>query len=64
MSLEISQQDLDVEYLYDKASQYKLNVEEEDEEIFVELVGKQVSDGHSNLESRRRAFTNWVKDKK
>ena len=55
----MSQADADIDYLYAKAAQVRIPVSEEDEDIFIELVGKQYSDGKRNLEARVLAFANW-----
>lgn len=60
----MSSQDIDIEYLYQHCITARLPVpSEEDEDIFLELVGKQVSDGKTDLVARVKAFENYQKDK-
>ncbi len=59
----MTQADSDIEYLYTRANAARLAVSEYDEEIFLELVGKQISDGKKTLEARAMAFANWAKTK-
>ena len=56
----LTQAEADIDYLYARASAAMLPVSELDEDIFLELVGKQVSDGKKNLEARALAFANWA----
>lgn len=60
----MSKSEADIDYLYDRAHKAGISVIEADEDIFLELVGKQYSDGLSSAESRRRAFVNWVEMKR
>ena len=60
----MSKSDADIDYLYDRAHKAGIGVIEADEDIFLELVGKQYSDGLSSAESRRRAFVNWAEMKR
>ena len=55
----MSEADDDIEYLYNRASNANMSVSEIDEEIYLELVGKQISDGKGVLEARSTAFMNW-----
>jgi hypothetical protein len=59
----MSQADADIDYLYDRAYTAKIAVSEEDEIAFVEMVGKQISDGKSATDARVLAFRNWAKGK-
>ena len=59
----MSEADDDIEYLYNRASNANMSVSEIDEEIYLELVGKQISDGKKTLEARSTAFRNWSESK-
>ncbi len=59
----MTQAEADIDYLYARASAARLAVAEIDEDMFLELVGKQVSDGKKSLEARAMAFANWAKSK-
>ena len=59
----MSEADDDIEYLYNRAIGANMAVSEIDEEIYLELVGKQISDGKKTLEARSTAFRNWSESK-
>lgn len=60
----MSQADADIDYLYARAKSARIAVGELDEEIFIELVGKQINDGKKTLEARAMAFANWAGSKR
>lgn len=64
MSDETTSADLDIEYLYAHAERARIGVDEADEEVFLELVGKQHSDGKDEATARLLAFRNFEEMKR
>lgn len=49
--------DADIHYLKSRAGEHEYS--ERDEDVFLEMVGKNHSDGMRDLEARAVAFDNW-----